>query len=130
MLQCVDNVLDAGENEVIGRCERHGKLGRKPSQRVAYTGGAGVPHPHRIASIRVERWAGIPTISAVWRPRGPFARTRRSQWRAIEIVVAVHLSMVREFWIDSRSAHQVECEFGLWQKFVPQMQREIFVNTA
>ena len=37
------------------------------------------------------------------------------QGSAIEIVMAMELGMGGEFRIDSRAAHQIEREFGLWE---------------
>ena len=121
MVQCMENVLYAGENEVVGRCDWHGRLGWEPSHRVANPSCSGFPHPDGITPIGVECRPCVPTIFAVWGPRGAFAwfnvnqdaNSGRGQWCAITIEMAVKLGVGGELGVDSRASQKIQGELGL-----------------
>ncbi len=122
MLERGENVVNAGQDKVIGRRQRHGDvLGGKPRKSVANTRATGVPEPHGVTPIGLEGGARVPSISAVGRPRGSFGGFDMNEdsnpgWgnrSTIEVDDAVELGMRGQPWIDPRTAKEVEREFSL-----------------
>jgi hypothetical protein len=50
MLECMEDVLHAGEDEVVGRCSWHRCFCREQSLRVANAQRPGVPQPYGVAA--------------------------------------------------------------------------------
>ena len=103
------DVLYSREDEVVGRCNRHGKFGREPLERVAGTCCSGFPHPYGVTPIRFEGRASVPAIGAMRRPGSAFAgfdvgedaNAWRGEWGAVAIESAMDLGVGGEFRIDA-----------------------------
>jgi len=99
MGKCMQDVLNASQNEIIGGSKRHSYFGRKPRNGVANTFGTRFPDPDGVTSVRIERGAGIPSVDCMWGPRGAFVgrfmdENANAGWRErgpIEIEVAIDL---------------------------------------
>ena len=61
---------------------------------------------------------------------GEDANARRGDGSAVEIVCAVHLCVGGEFRIDAGTAEQIQCDFRLGEKLVPQMKWKVLVDAA
>ena len=53
-----------------------------------------------------------------------------SEWRLVEIVRSVNLCMGGQLRINSGRTEQIECEGGLWEKLVPEIEGEVGVSAA
>ena len=91
--------MDAGKNQIGGRCSGDGDLRREPCQSVGNVRFAGIPNPNLVAAVRFQGRAEVPAINPMGGPRcavlGFFvddnAASRWCEWRTVEVVVAMEL---------------------------------------
>jgi hypothetical protein len=69
IFECIDNVVDAGKNQVVGEGNRHGSFGGEPTESIANACSSSGPNLSSITAIRVERGTSVPAIDAMGRPR-------------------------------------------------------------
>jgi hypothetical protein len=62
----MEDVLDAGKNEIIGGGQRHGRLGWEPGQGVADSRCPCLPDLHGVEPIGFECRASVPSVGAMW----------------------------------------------------------------
>jgi hypothetical protein len=113
-------------------------VGRKPLYGVKDTGALGLVDPDVVTSVGIERGPEISAIKPMWGPRDSFFRRFEgnhsgAQWAegsAIEIKLSMILSPGRELGIELGSSEKVQNDFGLGDKAIPQMERELGVDTA
>ena len=75
MLKHLEDVFDAGRDEVGGRGEGHfDGSGGEPGDGVGETFFLGGPDPGAVASVRVEGRSNVPAINAVSGPGAPIGR--------------------------------------------------------
>ena len=105
---------------------------------VADSSGARIPEPNGVTPVGLKRRTRVPTVGAVWGPRGAFggldvdqdSNARGRNGRAIEVDGAMELGMRRKFGVDARAAEEIECEFSLGQEPIPKVQGKVLVDTA
>jgi hypothetical protein len=101
MVERVEDVLQPGQDEIVGGCQRHYDFRGEPRKGVAQSGGAGVPQPDCVTPVRFKGRPDVPAVRPVGRPRGAFggfdmdkdADAGRGQGRPIEVDGAVKLGM-------------------------------------
>ncbi|KAI2495547.1 hypothetical protein MHU86_18992 [Fragilaria crotonensis] len=106
----MEDVMNTGEDEVIGGREGHRGFGWEPSQRVTNACGTSFPQPNRVTTVRLESGSCVPTISTVRRPGGALAgldvdEDTNAGWgqrRSIAIKVPVHLCVSGQLWVEAR----------------------------
>ena len=108
-MESLNDVFDAGHDEVHGGGEGHGELGREPLKSVAYAFSLGFPHPNAVTSLVFECGANIPAIFAVGCPRaalrwwfvGNNSYARWSNGGGVVIEGAVDVSPSGELGVDA-----------------------------
>mmetsp|Transcript_35823 Transcript_35823/g.50764 ORF Transcript_35823/g.50764 Transcript_35823/m.50764 type:complete len:99 (+) Transcript_35823:117-413(+) len=65
VVECVLDVKEAGQDEVVCGWDWHCHVGREPTNRVADAFCIGFPNPHGVASVGVWGWSEVPTIDGV-----------------------------------------------------------------
>ena len=119
--QRMHNVLDAGQNEVVGRGQGHREFCREPRQGVTNALGAGIPKPDSVTPVGVEGRARVPAVGAMRGPSGAIGGldmdkntdTWWGQRRSIKVNSTMELCVGRKVGIDARALKEVEREFGL-----------------
>jgi hypothetical protein len=99
----MEDVLDASQDQVIGRCKWHGDFFREPRHGVANALRWRFPNTNGITTVGMQSGASVPSIQRMWLPRGTllagFMNEDTDFWRgkrrSIEIEVAVYLGPCR-----------------------------------
>ncbi len=131
-------IFGGGEKDVRGAGSGHGKVVWKPVDCVGDADGIGGRDPDVVAAVVVKARANVVTAGGVDRESlsafGAFMGVDFdagwSKWRLVEIVRAVNLGVGGQLWVYSRRTEQIECESGLWEKLVPEIEGEVGVSAA
>jgi hypothetical protein len=115
MFACIDNVVDAGKNQVVGGGNRHGSFGGEPTESITNECSASGPNPHSITAIRVESGTSVPAIDTMGRPKvllrwlfvNEDANAGWSQRCPIEIEITVEGSPRRQLGMETRGAQEI-----------------------
>jgi hypothetical protein len=138
MLKGKSDVVQARKNEVSRGGERHGNLGREPGDSVGDALGTGVPQPDRVATVRIQGRADIPTVEGMGGPSGALGGlvvnedtdAGRGNGGAVEVKMAKKLRPSRQLGIETGATEEIEGEKSLGEETIPEMEREVLVDAA
>ena len=91
-----------------------------------------------MASVVLRGGSKVPTIYTVEGPSAAVvgclvyydSRAWRCKWCALEIKCTVELSFFRQFWVETLRSEEVECQDGMWDEAVPEMQGGVWFAAA
>ena len=94
---------------------------------------------YAVASVVVRGRSEVPSIYTVGGGAGAAvvgclvyyeSHAWRCNWCAVEIKSTVWLGFCQQYWVDTGRAEKVECQGGMWDEAVPEMQWEVWVAAA
>ena len=110
----------------------------KPGDGVCDSCFLGRPDPDVEASVLFQRWFDVPCILSVDSPRflvcwfvmSDYMDAGRCNRGCVVVELAVEVFMGRKFGVHAGSPEEVECEFCLWDQFVPEVKGKLWVCCA
>ncbi len=131
-------IFGGGEKDVGGAGSGHGKVVWEPADCVGDADGIGGRDPDVVAAVVMKAGADVvaasgvngESLSAFGTFMGVDLDAGWSEWRLVEIVRTVNLCMGGQLRINSGRTEQIECESGLWEKLVPEIEGEGGVSAA
>ena len=93
---------------------------------------------YAVASVVVRGGSKVPSIYTVGGPGAAVVgclvyydlRAWWCEWCAVEIKSTVQLGFCRHSWVETGRAEEVECQCGMWDEAVPEIQRQVWVAAA